>query len=367
MQIGVSDSARSLNMDDSNICRSCSLYANEVACGLCGFSYHRKCLLITPQLEKMLEKCKVRWHCPHCQLRFENATEQTENASEDIINKIDDKIQKSASAMKAEILAAVTAIQGTASETQPTKHEDTTKRRSYACILKDNDASNEKISEVLNEVPVTQFIKTNSVKIIKFPTPDHLESAKSKLTRAFPSAKISNEASVLPKITVVGVPENMTSEELTDSIKAKNPSISKFVSAGELKFMFFNNAKSNVRCAIFSLSPNCRQELYALGDKIYVGMARLPLYSRFWVSCCSKCLRFGHSHNKCRSPPASPICGFCSKDHLSHDCPNKSVPRCFRCANANLPSNHTCFSLSCPSFLKAKSLLKARTLQTKNY
>ena len=64
---------------------------------------------------------------------------------------------------------------------------------------------------------------------------------------------------------------------------------------------------------------------------------------------CFRCLRFGHTRERCRNQPA---CGKCSsRDHSSDSCTAETL-RCVNCDRDQSP--HSAFDPSCPAYLAEK-------------
>lgn len=56
---------------------------------------------------------------------------------------------------------------------------------------------------------------------------------------------------------------------------------------------------------------------------------KCKIYDRFFVKQCLKCLKYGHSSSKCTDD--LPVCKYCSENHCSDDCKNKTQLKCKNC------------------------------------
>ncbi|XP_055381851.1 putative uncharacterized protein DDB_G0282499 [Condylostylus longicornis] len=58
---------------------------------------------------------------------------------------------------------------------------------------------------------------------------------------------------------------------------------------------------------------------------------------------CYNCQMFGHGEKHCN---VKTFCAFCSQNHKSNECPNKSSPQCANCKGAHYSTDTTCPSRS---------------------
>ena len=73
---------------------------------------------------------------------------------------------------------------------------------------------------------------------------------------------------------------------------------------------------------------------------------------------CLKCCKYGHTIAQCRSP--TPVCNYCSEQHLGTNCPNKADPTAKKCALCK--GQHAAFAKCCKHRIEQeqkKATLKA--------
>ena len=169
----------------------------------------------------------------------------------------------------------------------------------------------------------------------------------------------------LPKMTLVGVDEDITDDKIADIIISQNPAVKAAVdNDGFIKVLFStqygeNSAKRNV---IFSCSPNVRNAIKKL-NKLYIDFRHLPCYDRFYFKICYHCNGFNHFAKDCPFQDKPPTCLYCAENHSSKDCDEKSRSwgqRCSNCSRSNKPHirsqayTHNAASRDCPLIAKER-------------
>jgi len=142
--------------------------------------------------------------------------------------------------------------------------------------------------------------------------------------------------------------------------------IKNIVNANEkLKNIYANNTDSihflfsydvnNGKTIVLKCSPQIRETLKEMNDKIKIGFKICPIYDKHHVFQCSNCCQFGHSAKFCKNNET--FCTFCSEKHNFKDCPNKNNADSFKCINCLQSDNkvfnesadsHNAFSSQCP-------------------
>ena len=125
---------------------------------------------------------------------------------------------------------------------------------------------------------------------------------------AAPDHKVQDLPSKTPTITVVGVPNDITKENLMHEIFQQNPSIKKihseFSGQGEGKFMILSISKLNknkeISKATIGVSNSIRDYLANVcNDCVYLGSGTCKVYDNFHIKRCFKCQKYGHISEKC--------------------------------------------------------------------
>ena len=206
----------------------------------------------------------------------------------------------------------------------------------------------------LEDIPVKSCKPTRSGGlVIKFPSREVMNNAASVLSASLentPDLSVSEPKKMLPKMTVVDIPNSMQDNEIMPSILKKNSGIKRLVDAGHSFSLIFAREKAHTKTAIFKMAPEIRKEIVNAGGYIYVGLSHCRAFDRVWVRQCYHCQGFSHNADMCKKKNDAPKCSFCAGDHRSKDCTNKNSPKCVNCASLSNggPWNHFASSLDCP-------------------
>lgn len=76
---------------------------------------------------------------------------------------------------------------------------------------------------------------------------------------------------------------------------------------------------------------------------------------------CNRCQRFGHTTKNCKANFIA--CPHCASAHSHAQCPVKTIPRWYCCANCN--GNHGAYSKSCPEFYKYQNIIDQKNIEIK--
>ena len=185
-----------------------------------------------------------------------------------------------------------------------------------------------------------------------------------KLKISAPDHKVQDLPSKSPTINVVGVPNEITKENLKHEIFQQNPTIKKlnsdFSGQGEGKFIILSISKlknnQELSKATIGVSNTIRDYISkGCNDRIYLGNGTCKVYDSFHVRRCFNCQKYGHISEKCDHPFS---CGYCAGSHETRNCQLKNSSTqaqacCSNCKNSTITEQkenceHPAYSPDCP-------------------
>lgn len=166
--------------------------------------------------------------------------------------------------------------------------------------------------------------------------------------------------SKLPAISLLGVTDKLSNEEIKQGIVNQNESIGRLVKEQkeELEVIYTReppNGKSYHQVTL-RVSPLIRKAINNLGNKIFLSSKSCNVEDNFHVKRCNKCQSFGHYAAKCKEDTPT-VCGYCGENHESNACLLKNSPsRTHKCANCQIAGveeseGHSTFSRKCPAYI----------------
>ena len=222
------------------------------------------------------------------------------------------------------------------------------------------DSSNGAIEKVIvdNGFPVTKSYKNNSGDLVLVcDTPDTREQLKSAIASSSDTLQMRSVSSKKPSITIVGLSQQYTKEEVITQIVSQNQFVKHFAAANnieehlEIHDIKATKAKPNVFQAFASVSEVLRKGIKNYKDKVIVGLTSCKIYDRFNVKRCNNCQELGHFYKECPTPQV-PCCAKCSMDHSTNSC-ESSTRKCKNCLKeGNENHDHATYDPKCPTVLK---------------
>ena len=215
-----------------------------------------------------------------------------------------------------------------------------------------------------HKIPVLSTnVRDNGDTYINFPSLENRDEATSII-----KSKVSADNDVLSMKSKL--PEKLTKSELVQRIKQQNVNISNLMSNGsvfEVVFVKEPSTKYPTYQAVARVSSDIRDAIKLSGNKIYIGLVACRVTDRFYIKRCNTCQCFGHYSNFHDNDTANKktkvVCGYCSEEHNSKDCPKKTNnPSSHRCSNCikigKNGSGHSAFYYRCPAYLAEQNRLK---------
>ena len=172
--------------------------------------------------------------------------------------------------------------------------------------------------------------------------------------------------SKLPTISLLGVTDELTKEEIKTGICRQNDGIGKLVEDGQELTVIYTRpppVNKSYHQVTIRVSPDIRSAIKSSGDKIHLSSKVCKVRDSFHVKRCNKCQSFGHYAAKCRVDTPD-VCGYCGNGHKSSECSIKDESSnshsCCNCAIAGMKSDgHSTFSLKCPTYIIQQDKLKS--------
>jgi len=242
------------------------------------------------------------------------------------------------------------------------------------------DSTEKKVISLLNQNNTkATIVNTSSTSkgnyVMKFTNDDNIDEIKDQLSKEFgEDIKVLKPA--YPKIKIVSVPSSFDTsnkDEVINSIVSANDSLKNvYDSNNDCMKVIFSYDVNYGKTIILKCSPQIRNTLKILGDKIKIGYKLCPVYDRYHIFQCSKCCKFGHSAKSCKSPDT--FCTFCSEEHSFKNCPkieNKEFHKCKNCLQSNnskyikSADTHHAFSSECPIKV-SKQTFKSQSNKSNN-
>jgi len=211
-----------------------------------------------------------------------------------------------------------------------------------------------------------RYVNKKGEIVVVCPTTADRENLVKKVSQQLPEMKTHQPPERLPTISVANLADNYSEKDLEDLLLQAHPNIEALKSQGEIfsvlkvKPQIKNSSKNQ---ATIRVSNNIRKIIEQQGDRLYISSFSCKVYDQFHVKRCNNCQGFGHYRSECESEKS--ICGYCSKNHPSEDCPeNKTgtlIPCCINCSKGKYGderNTHTAFDRICPAYVAEQQHLR---------
>jgi hypothetical protein len=153
-----------------------------------------------------------------------------------------------------------------------------------------------------------------------------------------------------PRLIIRNIPQDITVENLTETILAQNPELS--VKPGEVAAKFKFRTKRGEISMVIEGGPETRKKL--LQTKLKIGWLICNVGDYLMAKICFRCSRYNHRHQDCRGEETCPLC---AGGHSLKDCKTPTNRhKCINCLTYNRYSkkdkickNRSSLSKDCPS------------------
>lgn len=216
---------------------------------------------------------------------------------------------------------------------------------------------NSKLNPLELKLGITNMKKTkNGAIIIKCQTKDETHALKVEMEKKLhQSYEVEMTKLIEPKIKIVNFNQEMTNDEIENSIKQQNHL------DGKIKVKYINRAKPGPKSIICECSPSAFHQIMNM-KKLCIGWERHRVYEDLSIPKCFNCQGFFHKKNNCTSKL---VCSYCSEEHQFNEC-NKVTASCKNCIISNnkyktkYSTNHRCDSEECSTLNYHINVMKSK-------
>ena len=153
-----------------------------------------------------------------------------------------------------------------------------------------------------------------------------------------------------PRLVVINIPEEITTENLEDTLIAQNTDVS--LTQGDIVTKFCYETRQNTRNLVIEVSAKTRKTL--IERRLKLGWQICKIEDYVVATRCYKCSRYNHRARDCRGEETCPLCA--GKHKLKECTTNPQEYKCINCLSYNKHNqknticvNHTSLDKSCPS------------------
>ena len=237
-----------------------------------------------------------------------------------------------------------------------------------ALLIKSKDGvpvNSDSVKQIMREngIPVKKMVVTSTGDtFINLPN----KQSRDKLKPLIPATNdVVELKSKLPTVNLHDVTEDLSKDQIRQSLCSQNEVIGNLVNAGEELTVIYTrqppHGKDFYKVTV-RVSPKIRNAMKTMGDRVYLSSGTCKIKDSFHIRRCNKCQSYGHYADKCN--PTTPVaCGYCGENHKSSDCGIKARPeeyKCCNCAVAGIASvDHSTFNLECPAYKIEQDKLKS--------
>lgn len=165
------------------------------------------------------------------------------------------------------------------------------------------------------------------------------------------------------KVRVIGMSENLSSEQLKNKIFAQNPDLFNNDSALDIVSTFKTKDSFGAKLIV---DPDTFRKMMD-ESRLRIGWDICHVFEAFDVIRCFNCSDYHHLSKNCTSKKR---CPKCSGEHILSEC-TSTVESCCNCSDTakslrlDLDTNHSAMSSECPVYLRKVNAQRQRTNYTK--
>lgn len=357
-----------------------------VCCTICRNYFHGHCSKSTADnrigiktlimnFNSSSTKGNFKWNCDICATHLEQQMASTVQSTATTLGEAVNRLTSQMDSMKSDIDSKLSEVQSSMTTGVWSDKERISSMKSALLIKPDRNGQAVELPGI-RDIAVKNGIQVNKIVVtesgdtyINLPS----TSSRDKLAPLLQSSSIAesdqivNLKSKLPTITIIGIQEKVAKETAAGTILSQNTTISNLVKNGEqLTVLFVKEPSRNIKTytIVARVTPNIRDEIRRLGNKLYLGLAKYQVKDRFYIKRCNRCQKYHHYEKNCE---ITQRCGFCrSTEHRSEDCPVRNSPHsahsCWNCEaagkGASVYQGHNTMWYRCPTYQEEQDKLK---------
>ena len=318
-------------------------------------------------------KCNFKWYCERCEIRRDSAMKVSLSTYMAVLSKNVETLNNKVDELTAKSNPGTNQSTGIPSVSQGGvwSNPNAVQQLRASLVIKPNTPEDKLDMKELNKIVVENNVQVSKVGVstkgntfihcASVEARDKLEEKVKELTGHTAHSLLDKE----PSISLVGLTEELTKEELVEQIRKQNPAMRTLTDEGQtFKILFMKKPTERYKHfqVIARVSPIIRDAIKSNWNTLYVGVQAIKVYDRFYVKRCNKCNQFGHYVKDCNNPKVCGVC--CSEDHESEGCPNKDTTdmntvKCINCKKRNLDEKgHKASWFKCPAYIEAQKKVR---------
>lgn len=332
-------------------CVTCSTPVSRnrpgISCEGCKREFHTLCITKTEDLSliKLLNTIPgLYWKCERC---IENCllvdAVGLQRVVETRISEALSPLTNEFNALKLEIAKATT-VESKPATHQLSRYADVLKDKSQSAVIIYPKDSNQPLnitkSDILSNInPTVENLQISKVKSVKDggiligckTEADNVklkEMVQQKMDNFY---EVKNVAGFRPRLRVVGMTENFSSDDVSNYLLKCNPGI--FVNDSGFKILKIFPTKKNE--SIWQMVIEVEKLTYDRALKagnVFVGYDSCTVYDAVEIFRCFKCNEYNHSSKNCKKTVSCPVC---SENHELKECQSRKK-KCSNCCNLKI-------------------------------
>jgi hypothetical protein len=165
-----------------------------------------------------------------------------------------------------------------------------------------------------------------------------------------------------PRLVIYDIPEDITIQNIEDTIIAQNPELN--LNKGDIIAKFAYVTKRNIRNLVMEVTADTRRQI--IQKKVKLGWIMCKLGDYLVANRCHKCSKFNHRARECRGIVTCPLC---AENHSLKEC--TATPDHYKCNNCHtfntynkdnkISDNHSSLDRNCPSLQAVLEKYKRNT------
>lgn len=328
-------------------------------------------------------KSNFKFYCDKCNTKAEIERAETESAKiktlEVNFNKMEAKLDEIKRLLtKVEGKPGTRNVKETTKPSKPTLWDDKERfdqikvNMKSKLVIKNNEQRSKENQTIVekaimeNDIPVVHSSKKESGDIaVVCESKEKRDELKNIVTSTNKDIVVESPKEFMPAVTIVGLPQKYTEEEIIRLLVTQNNHLKKFAVSNDMnEHIKINSVKelknnSSVFQAFANVSIIMREGLRDSKDKVTIGLSSCKVYDRYYIKRCYNCQRFGHYHRDCKTKDVH-NCGKCGEEHPTKDC-NSEIRKCINCVREKLDDvSHSANSHQCPCIINQKNLVKKK-------